>query len=268
MTPADASAHHLDILAEPAGWTDVLPGGEGPMSTLIAAVAGNVDELADRGLARIRAEVPDYAGVPSSEHGNLWWATKRNIQTELVCRAEQRPLRGDELEVCHLLGARAAERGIPLESVMHAFRLGFIVVWNALREAADDLGPAAARALLDSAGHMWLSLEDFASALANGHRDASAVQSEDTRRRTGSVRRCAAPAARVRQGVRDRGQSTRHRSRQFDSLGGLPGFRLDLERRCLLRGREPCRCSKLGRRTGPRVARRGAPGHHADSERV
>lgn len=169
--------------AEPEGWAEVLAGGGSPMAALFAAVARDVDRLTDQGVERIRAAVDAYAGAAPRERGDLWWSTKRNMQTALVCLAEQRPLTEADLANRRLLGARSAERGIPLESVMHAFRLGYILVWDALRTSADALGPPAAQALLDSAGSMWLSLDQFASAVASGHRGASSLQAEDSRRR-------------------------------------------------------------------------------------
>ncbi len=185
MEPASdrTQVRQLDSRAEPEGWASLLAGGGAPMAAMFAAVAGDIDRLTDRGVDRIRAAVGEYSGVSPGEHGDLWWSTKRNMQISLVCLAEQRPLAEADLVDRRILGARAAERGIPLESVMHAFRLGYIVVWDALQASAIELGPAAAQALLDAAGPMWLLLDRFASALASGHRDAGAVQAEDDRRR-------------------------------------------------------------------------------------
>lgn len=153
------------------------------MAALFAAVARDIDQLTDCAVQRIHAGVEEYAAASPHTQGDLWWSTRRNIQAALVHLAEQRPLPATDLAAQRALGVRAAQRGIPLDAVMHAFSLGYIVAWDALRRAADNLGQAAATALLDAAGPMWLSLERFTSAVASGHRDASAVEAEHSRRK-------------------------------------------------------------------------------------
>lgn len=158
------------------------------MAALFTDVAGQVDELTDLGVARIQTTVGAYAHVSDRHRGDLWWSAKRSIQMMLACLGQQRGLNDDDLASRQLLGMRAAERGIPLESVMHAMRLGCILVWDALLETAGHQGPAAAHSLLVSAGLMWLSFNQLSSAIADGHRDASAVRDEERRRRSLSRR--------------------------------------------------------------------------------
>lgn len=176
-----ATAHAAAPRNDPRGWRQVRTGGNTASAALFAELAGRVDELSDSGVSRIRSAVHEYADVADGRR-ELWWETRRHIQMMLVCLARQRSLTAEDLAHQRLVGVRAAERGIALESVMHAIRLGCILVWDELRVTADHLGPSAARVLLDAAGPMWVSLDQLSSAVAAGHRDTEALRQQDSRR--------------------------------------------------------------------------------------
>lgn len=185
MTGQDPNAPPFpDLRDDPPGWSQLI--GAAPRSkvgTLVVSVARDIDTLTDSAVRRIVSYVPDYGHVDPDFHGELWWSTKRNLQSILVTLGAQRHYLPAELEPRQQVAVRALQRGLPLTALMHAFRVGYVELWEALTGTATDQGPNAMAALVRVATLVWTSLDELSSAVTDSYNQALAVQGADERRR-------------------------------------------------------------------------------------
>jgi len=101
----------------------------------LAAIVRRVDleEVARRMVAVFQAEIPAYRTLPDSMlQGEIMEVTLRNLGMFFRSLADDRGLSDEELEpICESARQRAAE-GMPLEDLLHAYRLGGRLGWEAL----------------------------------------------------------------------------------------------------------------------------------------
>ncbi|MBC7373272.1 MAG: helix-turn-helix domain-containing protein, partial [Frankiales bacterium] len=79
-------------------------------------------------------------------------------------------------------GRRRAEQGMPLESVLHAYRLGYRIIWEGLVTQARADG--SLDGLVEAATEVWMIVDEFSSIVADSYRETEAeFARRDDRRR-------------------------------------------------------------------------------------
>lgn len=139
-------------LTEPV-WTDAPgagPTAAGPtLAALASEVLGELPQLTERLVHRALELEEPYRAISREEFAER---ASENLRRTLTDLAERRPLSVDaQRRTAH----ERAQEGVPLASVLHAFRLGFTVLWEALMERAGASGDGATRALVDGASVLW-----------------------------------------------------------------------------------------------------------------
>ncbi|OYD69939.1 PucR-like helix-turn-helix protein [Rhodococcus sp. OK302] len=98
--------------------------------------------------------------------------------------------------VPHTTGRRRAEQELPLETVLSAYRLGVMHIWEELVSGCEDsdrrdsgeFGPApASRALLGSASVLWAAFDMYAHDLAAAYQAVASEQLQRNHRRRQSL---------------------------------------------------------------------------------
>ncbi len=113
-------------------------GGQQLRNSIIDEVERDHEALANRVIAAIVGEVSEY-GFDDAEglHGDVRAHCDANIRAFLaVARAGRVPV-GPELEFVREATRRRVSQGVPLDAVLHSFRIGHRVVWDALVERAE-----------------------------------------------------------------------------------------------------------------------------------
>ncbi|HEX2312326.1 MAG TPA: helix-turn-helix domain-containing protein [Thermomonospora sp.] len=125
-------------------------------------------ELTDRLVAEILADDPGYTTVVPPDD---LWQTVRDIVGESIDHMSRRAL-GEEpaLSKAITIGRRRAEQGLPLESLLRAFRVGGRVCWEAMIEVVSADEPDALPALLRFASIVWHTNEIQSNAVAEAYR--------------------------------------------------------------------------------------------------
>lgn len=156
-------------------------------STGVAALAervlADVDGLAERMGEAYRREIPEYAAMGPGEMALTVLPTSRRLVTAFLDGVVSgRPLSDSELRFFEDTGRERLRLGLPLESVLHAFRVGGREAWTALCGAV----PAGEEALLADLGARWIDVVDrTSSAMARAYLAAShdRLRDLDARRR-------------------------------------------------------------------------------------
>jgi sugar diacid utilization regulator len=114
---------------------------------ILTALQADVDELAERALARIPEEIPAYRSRDAAFVADVRDQLRRHYRTKLAA-LEHRPLSREDLAFARPCALRRARAGIALDDFLHAFRIGRQVFWEAVLEQAGD-SPAGREAALE-----------------------------------------------------------------------------------------------------------------------
>lgn len=150
---------------------------------LAKRVLADLDPVADQLVAEILGADPVYtrgrtppADLRASCHDNL---------ARILQGLTGEPGEGDVYDAPHETGRRRAEQGLPLESVLHAYRLGHRIIWDSLvAQAREDPDEAAVPGLVEAASHVWELVDTYSSEVTRAYRDTEqGLMRRDDRRR-------------------------------------------------------------------------------------
>jgi hypothetical protein len=106
-----------------------------PLAQIIRRV--DLEELARRMVAVFQAEIPAYGTLPEAMlQGEILDISKRNLGLFFRSLIDGRPLSDQELAPFRESARARAAEGMPLEDLLHAYRLGGRLGWEALVAAA------------------------------------------------------------------------------------------------------------------------------------
>ena len=155
----------------------------GQTGALVERVLADLDSVVERIGVLLQAEIPEYQALsPGQLALDVLPVTRRLVTTFLSCVVESRSPTPRELEVFEQSGRQRLMMGMPLESVLHAYRLAGRETWTAL---CSHVSPAET-VLLADVGARWMDIVDRSSTvLAQAYLAASheRLRHVDARRR-------------------------------------------------------------------------------------
>ncbi|MER5310571.1 helix-turn-helix domain-containing protein [Streptomyces sp. NPDC002773] len=155
--------------------------------SLATAMLADVDRLTDRAVDDIRAHSGTYASDAPVTREDLWEICRDNLLRALEDFGGLTATGGDFEWAARETGRRRAEQGVPLDTVLQAYRRGGRVLWQVM---AEHLRARAGRDAdsrdveLDMASGVWETIDRYSVAMADAYRIAQLeLQSrQDTRR--------------------------------------------------------------------------------------
>lgn len=137
-------------------------------ASLAVRLRSDVEEVAGVLAARIAAADSAYTESGPITEEELREACRANL-TEII-----HALAGDEpnLQPAYAVGRLKAERGVPISSLLHAFRLGGRLIWEQLTDLAD--GPSDPE-LLDLVSRQWDLIDTYSDAAVQSYRDTESL---------------------------------------------------------------------------------------------
>ena len=156
------------------------------VAALSASVLARLDELTDHLVQVILEEDPSYPGPGRTPREDLRRSCHDNLLQILQALAGTTDPGTDPFDAPRATGRRRAEQGMPLESVLHAYRLGYRVIWEGLLEQAREHD--GVDALVEAATDVWSLVDGFSSTVADSYRETEAeFARRDDRRRDALV---------------------------------------------------------------------------------
>lgn len=157
---------------------DVSAPGPGPWP----APSSVTRDLAERLLARapelgvrlrdtLLAKDDVYASTELVSPEELLRSCQHNVLRTLQSLSGRVPEGADLLDAARRTARGRADVGLPLESLLHAYRLGTEVIWAALLEEARTHAPHVLDELLDSAAQVMQLIDVMSLTAANEYRD-------------------------------------------------------------------------------------------------
>src|SRR5215212_1652670 len=104
------------------------------LEPIIDRFLARLDEVAHRGTEAIFQGIPSYARVGDALRTELALAVRGNVATLARALRENRDLSREELAEIEAVSARRAEASIPLEDVLHAYRMVSRSSWSVLAQ--------------------------------------------------------------------------------------------------------------------------------------
>jgi PucR C-terminal helix-turn-helix domain/GGDEF-like domain len=133
---------------------------------ILSTLLDRVEEVIDRAVAAIRAEIPAYAAQDERFFADVRDQVAQHYRTKLGCLMEDHDVTLEDLSFARGAAMRRARAGFALEDYINAFRVGQQVFWEAVVECAGP-GPTGHEAALAIATPL-MRYVDFASTHA-GH---------------------------------------------------------------------------------------------------
>lgn len=171
-----------------------MPGQPHVSRTVIREVAAAVltdlpafaDRLVERGAVEERTF---YAHGDWVARAEMRQSFMDNARSALVLMTGGYEARADWMAAPLATGRRRAEQGIPLEAVLHLFRLGTELLWEMLLAAARRRSPAELEEFVDSVMLLWQATDRVSTAMVEGYRSREIqLQTRLNRRREQLIR--------------------------------------------------------------------------------
>jgi hypothetical protein len=139
------------------------------LAEVAASVRMHLPDLVDRVVQRILAEIEFYRDQEVISVQELRDSVGRNLDAMVDQLTTDRP---PDLSAPHATGRRRAEQGTPLADILHAYRIGFTELWEAIVDEARG-ARAPAETLVDAAGGVWWLIGEYTQELTVAYRETA-----------------------------------------------------------------------------------------------
>jgi hypothetical protein len=133
---------------------------------LAETLLGRLDELTDRVVALIVEEQEAIRQLPPEPLADLRAICEANLRSVLTDLAGHQEA---TVAAPRDTARRRAEQGVSLASVLHGYRLGMRVVWEALNEASPVRSPDDLEVLLELVPPLWALFDKYQLAVATAY---------------------------------------------------------------------------------------------------
>jgi predicted nucleotidyltransferase len=137
-------------------------------ASISAALRTSLPALTERIVARIRAEIPFYAGQDIVTHDDLHQSVRANIDYILASLTDSA---APNLTAPNATGRARAAQGAPLAEMLTAYRVGVAELWSAMAATARDLPGVPASDVIDLAGTVFAVQNTYTDAALTAYRD-------------------------------------------------------------------------------------------------
>ena len=161
-----------------------VPDAQRVVARLVSEMEAELDAMVERIGERIRHDVPAFRRLPA---GTLEQAVRGNVGRALDALREVREPTRAELELAADVGRERAEQGLPVEAVLHAYRITVSAVWSRFGEVAREHA-ADVPSVLAFSETLWRWADAVMDVVAAAHREVELEQArEEQQRRDGFV---------------------------------------------------------------------------------
>jgi hypothetical protein len=141
------------------------------VAEIAGAVTTRLPELVDRVAERILAEIEFYRDRDVVSLEDLKGSVGRNLASMVAELTTDQP---PDLSAPRATGRRRAEQGTPLADILHAYRIGFTELWEAIVDEGRRSGQAPPETLVDAASGVWWLIGEYTQELTVAYREAAA----------------------------------------------------------------------------------------------
>ncbi|MFC7817251.1 MULTISPECIES: PucR family transcriptional regulator [unclassified Streptomyces] len=134
------------------------------------ALLDDLPDLTDRLTALLREQEPAYRVAFTKDPTATWQEVHRSLRHSVASLLDPRGSRDAAHRCTWRIGATRAEQGLPLDALLHAFRLGGSLVWQRLVEETSRTAPEDVRLLVHVAADVWNFVDEHCTLVADAYR--------------------------------------------------------------------------------------------------
>ncbi|MEU9733047.1 helix-turn-helix domain-containing protein [Streptomyces sp. NPDC048002] len=129
-------------------------------------------DLTERLVALLREQEAAYRTAMEGDYAATWQEVNRSLRHSVLSLLDPRGNRDAAHRCSWQIGIRRAEQGLPLDAVLHAYRLGGSLVWQRLVEETSRSAPEDVRLLVHVATDVWDFVDEHCTLVADAYRQA------------------------------------------------------------------------------------------------
>ncbi|MFI8946333.1 PucR family transcriptional regulator [Streptomyces sp. NPDC053750] len=134
------------------------------------ALLDDLPDLTDRLVALLQEQEPAYRAALTKDPSATWQEAHRSLRHSVTSLLDPRGARDAARRCSWRIGATRAEHGLPLDALLHAFRLGGSLVWQRLVEETSKAAPEDVRLLVHVAADVWNFVDEHCTLVADAYR--------------------------------------------------------------------------------------------------
>ncbi|WP_327336439.1 helix-turn-helix domain-containing protein [Streptomyces sp. NBC_01324] len=129
-------------------------------------------ELTDRLVEALREQEPAYRSAIEADAAEIWQEVHHSLRHNVASLIQPREFREAAHRTSRRIGEIRAEQGLPLDAVLHAFRMGGAMVWQDLVDETAHRHPDDIRLLVHVAADVWNFVDEHCGVVADAYRQA------------------------------------------------------------------------------------------------
>ncbi|MCX5396443.1 CdaR family transcriptional regulator [Streptomyces sp. NBC_00102] len=129
-------------------------------------------ELTERLVEVLYEQEPGYRAAIESTRADIWQEVHHSLRHNVGSLIQPREFREAAHRTTRWIGEIRAEQGVPLDAVLHAFRLGGAMVWQGLVDETARRDPEDVRLLVHVAADVWNFVDEHCGVLTDAYRQA------------------------------------------------------------------------------------------------
>lgn len=130
----------------------------------------DLPHLTDRLVAVLQEQEPAYRASVEADAVGTWQEVHRSLRHSVSSLLDPRGARDAARRCTWRIGAARAEQGLPLDALLHAFRLGGSLVWQGLVDETSRTAPEDVRLLVHVATDVWEFVDEHCTLVADAYR--------------------------------------------------------------------------------------------------
>ncbi|MGW9493529.1 helix-turn-helix domain-containing protein [Streptomyces prasinus] len=130
----------------------------------------DLPRLTDQLVALLQDREPAYRSAIENDAAEIWQEVHRSLRHSIASLLDPRGVRDAARRCSWKIGATRAEQGLPLDAVLHAFRLGGSLVWQSLVDETSRAAPEDVRMLVHVASDVWNFVDEHCTVVADAYR--------------------------------------------------------------------------------------------------
>ncbi|MFD8521215.1 PucR family transcriptional regulator [Streptomyces capillispiralis] len=130
----------------------------------------DLPQLTDRLVAVLQEQEPAYRAAVEGDATGIWQEVHRSLRHSIASLLDPRGARDGARRCTWKIGAARAEQGLPLDALLHAFRLGGSLVWQGLVDETSRAAPEDVRLLVHVASDVWNFVDEHCTLVADAYR--------------------------------------------------------------------------------------------------
>lgn len=127
-------------------------------------------ELTDRLVEALREQEPAYRSAIEADAAEIWQEVHHSLRHNVGSLIQPREFRDAAHRTSRRIGEVRAEQGLPLDAVLHAFRMGGAMVWQDLVDETARRHPEDIRLLVHVAADVWNFVDEHCAVVADAYR--------------------------------------------------------------------------------------------------